>query len=66
MVIVGVFYGIILYDKSKNSSESVAGNIVMSSSGVNSSSVATVETNKSEWKTLPEEESSPLGFLEHN
>ena len=66
MVIVGVFYGIILYDKSNNPSESVAGNIVISSSGVNSSSVATVETNKSEWKTLPGKESSPLGFLENN
>jgi hypothetical protein len=43
IVIAGVLYGIILYDKSKTSSESVAGNVTVSSSVVKSSSVGTLE-----------------------
>ena len=65
MVIVGTFYGIILYDKSKTPSESIAGNITPGSNSVMASSVKAVKGNSGEWKTLPQDESSPLNFLEH-
>jgi hypothetical protein len=48
IVIVGIFYGLILYDKSRAPSESVVGNVTGGSSNVKSSNVGIIEANKTE------------------
>ena len=65
IVIVGIFYGMILYDKSRAPSESVVGNVTAGSSNVKSSSVSTIEANKTELKTFPKDESNRLKGSQH-
>lgn len=65
IAIVGVFYGIILYDKSRTPSESVVGNVTnVNANGVKSVSGTSVDNSKVDLK-LPENEASPLELLEH-